>query len=331
MWPPRRSRDAAGREGPLPRRAPPEAGPYGEAGPSGRRPGVNPSPPQRPSPPASLPRFFPSRPLPTRRNSPPRRAHMDTFAFTWTWAWAWTWTWAWAWTWAWTWAWAWAWARWAPPVPALRACTSYICTRASQGAGGRLQCALRRGQPARLPARGHGRLQPRQVLRAAPRPHHGPRQQPGRRRRAAGSTLQRPPLWRAPCRMHAMHSPCRAGWRGRPSCPYAALWCPYAAARRPPRDHCTLSCPSPCPLQEISRAYGPDACKLLPINSRGAGAPPLPDLWTGARPPEFNPTADAPPPPNEQLGALLSDADMEQARTPTPTPTRPRPQPRPWP
>ena len=111
----------------------------------------------------------------------------------------------------------------------------------------------------------------------------------------------------------------------------AAPMLPYAAARRPPRDHCTLSCPSPCPLQEISRAYGPDACKLLPINSRVAGAPPLPDLWTGARPPEFNPTADAPPPPNEQLGALLSDADMEQARTPTPTPTRPRPRPRPWP
>ena len=247
---------------------------------------------------------------------------MDTFAFTFAWTHSFAWT--------WTWAWAWAWARWAPPAPALRACTSYICTRASQGAGGRLQCALRRGQPARLPPRGHGRLQPRQVLRAAPRPHHGPRQQPGRRRRAAGSALQRPPLWRAPRRMHAMHTPCRAGWRGRPSCPYAALWCPYAAARRPPRDHCTLSCPSPCPLQEISRAYGPDACKLLPINSRGAGAPPLPDLWTGARPPEFSPTADAPPPPAEELGALLSDADMEQARTPTPAPT-PAPAPTPTP
>jgi hypothetical protein len=93
------------------------------------------------------------------------------------------------------------------------------------------------------------------------------------------------------------------------------------AARRPPREHCALCCPSPSPPQEISRAYGPDACKLLPINSRIAGAPPLPDLWTGARPPEFNPTADAPPPPAEELGALLSDADMEQARTPTPTPT----------
>ena len=100
-----------------------------------------------------------------------------------------------------------------------------------------------------------------------------------------------------------------------------ARYAAYAAPLHPP----------PSPPQEISRAYGPDACKLLPINSRVAGAPPLPDLWTGARPPEFNPTADAPPPPNEQLGALLSDADMEQARTPTPTPTRPRPQPRPWP
>ena len=109
---------------------------------------------------------------------------------------------------------------------------------------------------------------------------------------------------------------------------------PQAADRRPPRGHPGPRCPrSPSlpPLsiaaaslhlpQEISRAYGPEACKLLPINSRAAGAPPLPDLWTGARPPEINPSADAPPPPAaEELGALLSDADMEQARTPAPDP-----------
>ena len=108
---------------------------------------------------------------------------------------------------------------------------------------------------------------------------------------------------------------------------------PQAADRRPPRGHPGPRCPrSPSlpPLsiaaaslhlpQEISRAYGPEACKLLPINSRAAGAPPLPDLWTGARPPEINPSADAPPPPTEELGALLSDADMEQARTPAPEP-----------
>ena len=107
---------------------------------------------------------------------------------------------------------------------------------------------------------------------------------------------------------------------------------PQAAARRPPRGHsgprCSFS-PTLPPLsiaaslhlpQEISRAYGPDACKVLPINSRAAGAPPLPDLWTGARPPEFNPSAEAPPPPTEELGALLSDADMEQARNPAPDP-----------
>jgi len=70
-------------------------------------------------------------------------------------------------------------------------------------------------------------------------------------------------------------------------------------------------------LQEISRAYGTDACKLLPINSRVANAPPLPDLWTAARPPAFDATAAAPPPPaapDQELGALLSDADMEQVR-----------------
>ena len=116
---------------------------------------------------------------------------------------------------------------------------------------------------------------------------------------------------------------------------------PQAAARRPARGHRGPRCPrSPSlpPLsiaaasfhlpQEISRAYGPEACKLLPINSRAAGAPPLPDLWTGARPPEINPSADAPPPPAaEELGALLSDADMEQARTPAPDPD---PGPRRW-
>ena len=105
---------------------------------------------------------------------------------------------------------------------------------------------------------------------------------------------------------------------------------PPAARRATTARYAAPLHPPPSPPQEISRAYGPDACKLLPINSRVAGAPPLPDLWTGARPPEFNPTADAPPPPNEQLGALLSDADMEQARTPTPTPT-PAPAPAPAP
>ena len=126
------------------------------------------------------------------------------------------------------------------------------------------------------------------------------------------------------------------GHRG-PRCPWLALHrCPRSPSLPPlsiaaPALHrCRLS-PSLPPLsiaaasfhlpQEISRAYGPEACKLLPINSRAAGAPPLPDLWTGARPPEINPSADAPPPPAaEELGALLSDADMEQARTPAPDP-----------
>ena len=113
----------------------------------------------------------------------------------------------------------------------------------------------------------------------------------------------------------------------RPSAPRAlATFVPQPPSTSP------RPCSPPSPPQEISRAYGPAACKLLPINSRAADAPPLPDLWTSARPPDFNPTADAPPLPAaaEQLGALLSDADMEQACKPTPSPRhRPRPRPRP--
>ena len=106
-------------------------------------------------------------------------------------------------------------------------------------------------------------------------------------------------------------------WRRRPKPPPAA----HRAATTAPAAPALHRCPRFHLPQEISRAYGPEACKLLPINSRAAGAPPLPDLWTGARPPEINPSADAPPPPAaEELGALLSDADMEQARTPAPDP-----------
>ena len=158
---------------------------------------------------------------------------------------------------------------------------------------------------------------------------------------AAG--LQRPPLWIALRRTHAMRAPCSPRGVGAPNRrppPTARPPPPTARPPRPPLPPLSIAAPAlhrcPCspslpPLsiaaasfhlpQEISRAYGPEACKLLPVNSRAAGAPPLPDLWTGARPPEINPSADAPPPPAaEELGALLSDADMEQARTPAPDP-----------
>lgn len=117
-----------------------------------------------------------------------------------------------------------------------------------------------------------------------------------------------------------MRTLCSQRGVGAPSCRPP----PAARPQRPTLPALSIAAAALHLPQEISRAYGPDACKLLPINSRTAGAPPLPDLWTGARPPEFDPSSDAPPPPTEELGALLSDADMEQARTPAPDP-RPRP------
>ena len=69
-------------------------------------------------------------------------------------------------------------------------------------------------------------------------------------------------------------------------------------------------------LQEISRAYGAAACKLLPINSRAPEAPLLPDLWTAARPPDFSATTDEHPLPTSpsNLGALLSEGDLGEVR-----------------
>lgn len=50
-------------------------------------------------------------------------------------------------------------------------------------------------------------------------------------------------------------------------------------------------------LKEISRAFGPSACHLLPFNSRKPGDPPPEDVWTAAKPVMHAPPATSPPKP----------------------------------
>ncbi len=67
-------------------------------------------------------------------------------------------------------------------------------------------------------------------------------------------------------------------------------------------------------LKEISRAFGPSACHLLPFNSRKAGEAPPEDVWTRARPVMHAPPSSAPPKPLP-ADSPLSAEDAKRLQT----------------